>query len=142
MFCFEEHCCSSFQCSVFNDIITLFSFVILPSWQFREVNTLLKEQNHPFSRRMEFQQPTRFYGETSLGSCSKLQQHDLDAKAVRPRREGIHQEPRVTRTMAAGAQYSKPTTEFNSVQLSSAQTPGECQVGARGGASRASTILT
>lgn len=64
MFYFEEHCYDSFQCSIFNGVVvTLFSFVILPSWHFCEITTLLKE-NHPFSGRMRFQQLTIFYGET------------------------------------------------------------------------------
>lgn len=59
MFCSEEHCCNSFPCFLFNGItIILFSFITWPSWHFCEVTTLLKEQNHPFSRRMKFQRPS------------------------------------------------------------------------------------
>lgn len=119
MFCSEEHCCNSFPCFLFNGIIIiLFSFITWPSWHFCEVTTLLKEQNHPFSRRMKFQRPSVL--------CRNLTGHVLQIVATRPGwQAGDAQEGRSpppapgapTRTMAVRAQWSKPTTEFSSIQL-------------------------
>lgn len=127
--CFEEHCYTSFQCSIFNGIIViLFSSVILPSWHFCEVTTLLKESSLLWKN--EISTSHNLVQRNLIGRLLQAAAHSLANKGE-ARKEGHHSQGQHT-PGACARTNGAPTSVHDAQQWTrfrSTQTPRDARWG-------------